>query len=76
MIMFNTPIPKKLKHHRLIIVSNEQSQFLGSFDAPEQGWTQTTLINTASTFPSQWAFCGATALLNDECIGTTENLTQ
>lgn len=60
-----------VKNNTLLIVSIE-GQLLGRFDAPKEGWTHNSLCDLNTSFPEQWLFCGADALLGEVWIGSTE----
>jgi hypothetical protein len=61
----------KVQHETLLILSIE-GQYLGSYEPPEHGWTHEKLTSMAESFPSEWNFCGADALIGDQWVGSTE----
>jgi hypothetical protein len=64
-------ILEPVKDKSLLIMSLE-GQCLGIYDAPKQGWTHYKLCQLSETFPEQWLFCGADALIGDQWVGSTE----
>jgi len=59
------------QHKPLLIVSLE-GQWLARYNPPSSGWTQQTLQLLSHSFPEQWAFCGAEALLGEHPVGVIE----
>lgn len=59
------------QHKPLLIVSLE-GQWLARYNPPSSGWTHRKLNSLAHSFPDQWDFCGADALLGDSWAGSTE----
>lgn len=59
------------QHQTLLIVSLE-GQLLGRYAPPKNGWSHKRLCELATTFPHQWDFCGADAILGTQFVGSTE----
>ena len=59
------------RQNTLLIVSLE-GQWLAQFEPPATGWTHQALNELVPSFPLEWDFCGADALLCEKWIGSTE----
>jgi hypothetical protein len=64
-------ILEPVKDKTLLIVSLE-GQCLGIYDPPNGGWTHNLLCKLSESFPEQWSYCGADALIGDQFVGSTE----
>ncbi|MFA0356895.1 hypothetical protein AB4525_08250 [Vibrio breoganii] len=59
------------QHETLLIVSLE-GQLLARYEPPTSGWSHERLCDLTDSFPQQWEFCGADALIGQCFVGSTE----
>ncbi|MEZ9922318.1 hypothetical protein AB4342_19600, partial [Vibrio breoganii] len=49
--------------HELLLIVSLEGQLLASYEPPLHGWSHERLCELTGSFPQQWEFCGADALI-------------